>query len=241
MVDNIVLAFPIVPGKSDQDATSISDMFASRPDEYRESRANAEVELERAYLQKTPMGNFVVAYIEANRPALETLAVPATSNLALDKDFVRMVKEVHGVDLSVPPPGPAPETLASWSDPQVTERRAGFAFSAPLLPGRQEAGRAFAKAAWGTRLDELTESRRALGFTREVVTLQPTPHGDVICVYLEGKDPAAGNRGFAASNTPYDRWFKDQLATLFIPQVDLSKPVTGITEIFDSAALLVQR
>jgi hypothetical protein len=238
-VNNIVLAFPVLPGKTERDIDAISDMFRSRPDEYQASRRNAGVEIERAFLQKTPMGNFVVAYIEANRPALEAFAVNAASDLAIDKDFVRMIGEIHGVDLTAPPAGAAPETLASWSDPLVSERRAGFAFSAPLLPGKEAAGRAFAKEAWEARVDELTASRQALGFTREVVTLQPTPNGDVICVYLEGTDPAASNAAWAASNAPFDRWFKDQLATLFIPEVDFSKPVPGITPLFDSVKLPV--
>jgi hypothetical protein len=238
-VHNVVLAFPVLPGKTRQDIDAIGDMFASRPDEYAASRQKAGVEMERAYLQQTPMGDFVIAYLETSGPAVAALAAPAQSDLAIDKDFVRMVGEIHGVDLTTPPAGPMPETIASWSDPNVTDRRKGFAFSAPLLPGKQAAGRAFAKEVWETRVDELTESRRAQGVTREVVTLVPTPNGDVVCVYIEAADPVAANARFAASNSTFDRWFKDQCKTMFIPEVNFDQPVPGITEIFDSLKLPV--
>ena len=53
---------------------AIGDYFHEHPDEYRESRRGAGVVLERAYLQKTPMGSFVVAYIESTRTLRRTTA-----------------------------------------------------------------------------------------------------------------------------------------------------------------------
>ena len=63
--------------------------------------------------------------------------------------------------------------------------------------------------------------------------------GDLLCGYLEGTDPVAGNRGFASSNRPYDVWFKGQLKTLFPSEIDFGKPLPPITEIFDFVAELV--
>ena len=87
---------------------------------------------------------------------------------------------------------------------------------------------------------ELTASRRALGECGEVVSLTATPQGDVISVYLEGADPKDANVRFAASTSPFDVWFKEQCARIFPPFVDFSQPVQGITEIFDSEALLAR-
>ena len=241
MVHNAAVAFPVLPGKTEDEVRSIATMLQSRPDEYRESRANGGVELERVYYMQTPMGDFVIAYLEGTKPIGEALGTPATSGLEIDNEFVRLVKELHGVDLSTPPPGPAPETLANWSDPSVTERRAGLAFTAPILPGADQRGRDFCKEAWGTRVAELQASRRELGVSREVVTLQTTPHGQVVNVYLEGTEPAEGNRKFAASTSAFDVWFKEECRKIFIPEVDFNTPLPPITELFDSQRILVAR
>jgi len=66
-----------------------------------------------------------------------------------------------------------------------------------------------------------------------VVTLNQTPDGDILCVYLEGNDPVEGNRGFAASQRPYDVWFKQQLVGLVPPQIDFSQPVPPVEQIWD--------
>ena len=194
--------------------------------------------LERAYLQKTPMGSFVVGYIESEHDLATTLAALGDMSNPLNKKFADLVKEVHGVDLTGPPPGPPPETIGEWRDDQVSAIRNGFAFTAPVLPGQAEAGRAFIKEAFVTRRAEFEASRRAFNQNAEIVTLLSTPMGDVIAAYIEGEDPAAGNGKFAASNAPFDRWFKDELKKLFPAEIDFDQPVPGVEEIFDSNKLV---
>ena len=236
-MERTAMAFPVKPGATPEEVDAIAKMFRIRPAEYQESRSRLGISLERAYLQPTPMGDFVLTYVESDGPAGQAVGKMAASELALDQEFVRLVNEVHGVDLTSPPEGPPPETIGVWTDPDATTRGRGLAFCAPLLPGVEDAGRRFAAEAFQTRRDEMTASRGALDQTVEVVTLQNTPQGQIICVYLEGTDPVAGNRGFAASDAPFDRWFKDQLATLFVPEVDFNQPVPPVTEIFDSESL----
>jgi len=227
-----VLVFPLLPGKTEADARRIGDEFMRRPAEYRESRRQLGVTLERAYLQTTPMGMFVVVYGESDNGFENVSEILAKSDLPIDKFFVENVLDLHGVDFSVPMPGPGPETLAVWNDPEVTQRGDGFAFCAPTLPGTADAGRAFSKDAYSR--PELAKSRRAKGVHREVVTRLESPHGDIIAVYTEGDDPRAGNAQFAASQDSFDAWFKDQLRGLFPPEIDFSQPVQGVVEIFDS-------
>jgi hypothetical protein len=114
-----------------------------------------------------------------------------------------------------------------------------MAFTAPLIPGTEDQTRAFAREAQSS--PAVTESRRALGQNLEVVTLLQTPEGPAAGVYLEGNDPWEGNRGFAASTSPFDTWFKDQCKKIFPPFVDFSQPVQGVQEIFDSEALKAGR
>jgi hypothetical protein len=231
-------AFPVLPGKSDADAKAIADYFKAHPNEYLESRKAAGITLERAYLQVTPMGSFVVGYTESERDVASIMAAYADTSSALNKKFAELVKEIHGVDVTQPIPGPPPETIGDWRDETVTEIKNGFAFTAPLMPGQAEAGKAFTKEAFVTRRAEFAASRRALTNNAEIVTLLYTPMGPAIAAYLEGEDPAEANRKFAASTSPFDRWFKDGLKKLFPPEVDFDKPVTGVHEIFDSQKLI---
>lgn len=221
---------PVLAG---QDARSVAETFRSRMDEYRESRTRAGITMERAFLMPTPMGEFVVAYFEAEGDANEALRGLVSSDLPIDRYFVGALKTVHGIDLTEPPAGPPPEVIADWTDPSVTTRKNGLAFCAPIMPGAQDRGRSFGNEAFNVRRDEFAESRRALGESAETVVLMTTPMGDIICVYLEGDDPAEANRRFAASQTPYDAWFKAQCRTLFVPEVDFDQPLPPIEQIWD--------
>lgn len=230
--------FPVLPGK---DARQVSDVLRSDSSGYVESRKRLGVTLERAYEMATPMGTFLISYIESERPFAETSAEAGRSDLAIDKAFAAAIKEVHGFDISVPPPGPPPEVLGDWVDEAVTERKRGLAFCAPVLPGQDEFGRATSKEAYETRRDELTASRRAKGVSREIVVLNHTPAGDVAAVYFEADDPVEANRAFTQSQSSYDVWFREQLSRIFPPDVDLSVPLPPITEVFDSQEFLVAR
>lgn len=230
------LVFPVLPGK---DARIPGEAFKERSQEYRESRERLGIHLERAYEMQTPMGSFVIACIESDHGFGETLAAMASSTLEIDRFFLEQVKDIHGVDVTQPPRSDPPELLADWVDDATSARKRGLAFCAPVMPGAEDRGRAFAKEAWGTRVDELAESRRALGITRELVMLNHTPNGDVVAVYLEGDDPADGNRRFAESQSEFDVWFKEQCKTVFPPEIDFNVPLPPIVELFDSQGALV--
>lgn len=230
-----VLPFPVLPGKTDDEAKRISNMFVERPREYWESRQKAGITLERAYLMKTPMGSFVIAYTEGSKDAASVIADYANSTLDFDRQFVALVKSIHGIDVTQMQAGPAPETIAEWQDQAVKTRQQGLAFVAPVREGMTEAGRTFAKKAYATRKQGFVASRRAFGASLEVVTLISTPMGDMISVYTEAEDSRKANVDFAASQTPYDRWFKDECKKFFAAGVDFDQPLPPIEEIFDSA------
>jgi hypothetical protein len=230
-----VLPFPVVAGKTEADIRSAAQRFEADPEAYFRSRQRAGVTLERAYLQHTQMGDFVVAYVESDRSAADVLSTFAEQATDLDRFFAATIKAVHGIDITELPDGPPPETIGEWVDPVVTTRHRGMAFCAPVIAGQEARGTAWAKGTFGA--EGMTTSRRALGQNIEVVTLTDTRQGPVAAVYLEGTDPYAANRDFAASAMPFDVAFKRELSTLFPPFVDFSQPVEGITEIFDSASL----
>ena len=57
-------------------------------------------------------------------------------------------------------------------------------FAAPLLPGKTDAWKSAMAEINGARKEEYLQSRRSLGFTREVASLQQTPHGDFVVVFI---------------------------------------------------------
>ena len=235
MTVRTVLPFPVLPGKTEADIRSIAERFRAEPDAYAERCRRAGITLERAYWQHTPMGDFVVAYVESERSAPETVAHWAQSDLELDRFFRESVREIHGIDITQPMEGPAPENVGEWVDPDVSAPRDGFAFCAPILPDRLEQGRAWAREVFAS--DGMTASRRALGQNKEVVTLVQTPQGPVTAVYLEGDNAAEANRRFSASSSPFDVEFRQMLKQLYPPFINFDEPVPGVVTIFDSEAV----
>jgi hypothetical protein len=152
------LPFPTAPGKTEADIRSIPEFFRTNPDGYAKSRSRLGITFERVYIQQTPMGNAVIAYLESEKPFAEVAKEIAASSLETDRIFVAMVAQIHGVDLRQPPAGPPSETFGEWVDPHVATRQRGLGFVAPLLPGKRDAGRAFTKEAFSTRVAEFTES-----------------------------------------------------------------------------------
>jgi hypothetical protein len=82
-------------------------------------------------------------------------------------------------------------------------------FAAPVLPGKTDAWKQAASEMAGPRSAEHAESRRRLGITREVVSLQETPNGDFVVVCLEGDDPNGVIPAYMGSDEPFDRWFAE--------------------------------
>jgi hypothetical protein len=231
-----LVAFPVLPGKEAMASQELPDYSRAHPEEYEESRKNAGITLERVYDQPTPMGTFNVLYGEGASDFASATQILMTSGTEFDNYFKSKIQEITGIDFSTPPQGPPPEIIGDWWDPDVKERRAGLAFCAPLLPGKVDAGRALIQEAFVARNAEMTESRRALGQNGEVIGLNYTPMGEIAVVYLEGNDPVEGNRGFAASQSPFDRWFKDELKGILAPEINPDEPIPAGRQIFDWSA-----
>ncbi len=86
-------------------------------------------------------------------------------------------------------------------------------FAIPILPGKTEAWKQAIIEMLGTRKSEFEESRRRMGLTREVVSLQSGPNGDYVVVCLEGDDPAGVVSRYLGSDEPFDRWFAETVLT----------------------------
>lgn len=85
----------------------------------------------------------------------------------------------------------------------------------PLLPGKEEELRQFAAELSRPRRAEAGEFYGSFAVAHESWHLQQTPNGAlVICVTELGEPVEATAQKYAASNRPFDRWFKDQVKRL---------------------------
>ena len=111
-------------------------------------------------------------------------------------------------------------------------------FALPLLAGKAEAARAFLRELEGERKAAYAASEERLGLTKEVWALQPLPGGDGYVVYFEGADVAGAFRTFAASQDPFDRWFKDRVRETTGADLDIPPPgpMSEILSVYEAAS-----
>jgi hypothetical protein len=103
-------------------------------------------------------------------------------------------------------------------------------FTLPILPGKTAAARAFLQELGGPRKADLAACGQSVGITKETWALQQTPQGDVFVAYVAGEDLAHAFSEFAASQTAFDRWFKQCVQET--TRADLNTPPPGpISEI----------
>ncbi len=84
---------------------------------------------------------------------------------------------------------------------------AAMTFTVPLVNGMTEHWKQAVAQLTGPRAAEHAASRQRAGITRELVCLQHTPMGDMVCVMLEGSDPMGSMKTLMESQDPFDRWF----------------------------------
>ena len=92
----------------------------------------------------------------------------------------------------------------------------------PVLAGKTDTAKAFAKEVAGGRRRDYTESQARGGITRETWSLQSTPDGDFVLVWFEAPDVDKAFATLGESNEPFDVWFRERV--LEISGVDLAAP-----------------
>ncbi len=103
------IAIPVLAGKADVFKDFISQLAGARHAEFAANRKKLAVR-ERTFLQHTPQGEMVVVTLEGADPAgAFTRFGQGTDPFTLW--FKGKVKEIHGVDLDAPPPGPLPSLI----------------------------------------------------------------------------------------------------------------------------------
>src|SRR3954452_19752311 len=90
-----------------------------------------------------------------------------------------------------------------------------YAFAIPIPPGKTDEVRRVTEVSLGARKSEFDDMQRRSGVTEESYWLQPDPElGDVLIV-VSSSDQTAFLEIMAKPQTPFDRWYRDQLRDIF--------------------------
>ncbi len=106
-----------------------------------------------------------------------------------------------------------------------------FAFSIPVVPGKEELDRSTLDEMLGARRGEYEAALRNAGITRQAVWHQETPGGTVAVVYVEGDDPETAIAQFGSSDEPLNTWFREQMKD--VHGVDISQGAPLATKVHD--------
>jgi len=112
-MDQIGFALPVIPGQSERARTFFAELENERKSEYAASEQRIGVTREHWYLQQTPNGDLLVAYIESP-DAANALGLFSQSQDTFDLWFKQGLAAVTDVDLNNPPPWPLSELLPTY-------------------------------------------------------------------------------------------------------------------------------
>lgn len=103
-----VVVAPILEGKLDVWKRWIEELKGSRSQELTDFNWRYNLTRHAAWLAETPMGTFVVALHEGPGGD-DFMAKVGPSQQSFDVQFKEKLLEIHGIDVTQPPPGPMPE------------------------------------------------------------------------------------------------------------------------------------
>ncbi len=106
----IAFIAPILPGKEQLHKDVMQEAIGPRRRDYVEWRRSQGITHETVWHQQTPQGSVAIVYFEADNPQ-QALQSMGSSSEPIAQWFRQSVLEVHGLDLSQPPPGPPPEQV----------------------------------------------------------------------------------------------------------------------------------
>ena len=104
------------------------------------------------------------------------------------------------------------------------------AIAVPILPGKLEAWQAWIEEMNGSRKAELEEFNARYGLTRHRAFLQQNPDGSHVVIAITDGPGGDGFMGaVAASNHPFDVWFKEHVQE--VHGLDFSGPMPPLPEL----------
>jgi len=110
---SLAMAYPILPGRTDDWRRLMAEVNGPRRAEYDAVQQHVGVR-SQVFLQQTPQGDLVLVTMDGADP-YRAVQQMWTGNDPFTKWFVEQVKDIHGIDLREPPPGPLPELVLEQS------------------------------------------------------------------------------------------------------------------------------
>ena len=106
----MAVTMPILPGKKEM-WQKLMDQITVEPGrtEFVKSRDEAGVR-ERSFLQEGPDGDFVILTFEGKDPEASLAKILASASV----EFKTAVKEIHGINMSGPPPPANKMIIYTW-------------------------------------------------------------------------------------------------------------------------------
>lgn len=100
----------------------------------------------------------------------------------------------------------------------------------PVLPGKVDKARAFAKETMGKQRAGYDEAQKRTGTTRETWSVQENPDGSAfVLVWTETPDIEASFADLAQDQSDFGKWFRAQVQE--VSGVDLAEPPEGGPEL----------
>jgi hypothetical protein len=201
---------PIRPGKLDEHKRFIRDI-AAKSNDHTTSRKRMGLDLERAYYQKMPDGNFMLVVHVEGAGAESFLKTMLDADTPYDRWFRERIADIHGMDLRAGIP--ALPKLINVLDTDVPKNAKATAYCSQLPPDDVQPWLDFMRQVQARR-PEHKSSRERVGISRECVHLaEDTPIGPCVLVYMEGVNSLAESE-LMKSDHPFDRWFIDNISHL---------------------------
>jgi hypothetical protein len=104
------MALPILPGKTEEWRRVIQETTGPRRSEVDNMHSRLNISKANWLLQQTPHGDLAIVVLEGEGAA-EAFPKLGQSNHPFDVWFKEKIGATYGIDLSAPPPGPAPALM----------------------------------------------------------------------------------------------------------------------------------
>jgi hypothetical protein len=108
-----LFALPITSGKTETARAFLQQLEGERKGDYAASEQRLRITKEVWALQQSPMGDLFVVFFQSDDIG-GAVGQFVGSQDAFDQWFKREVRDITGVDLNVPPPGPLSEILSVY-------------------------------------------------------------------------------------------------------------------------------
>jgi len=207
-MSELTFVVPMISSKLNDHAQFCRDV-EKRSTEQLASRKRLGVTKERGYLQQTPEGPLFVVYVEGPR-ADQFLQNMSQSTDNYDKWFLQNIQTLHGINLQTGKPPVIQHAYTLTTSAPINNK--SVAFCAPLPKEEVEDWQKFNRDLKARSPEHIASLERA-GVRKQVVCLNDTPQGPVVCVYMEGIDQLA-NLKMWTSDDKFDRWFVSTVSAL---------------------------